>query len=680
MTTPVETLALTKLKESGLDKKDMKFLKMKPLPAEQLEAMGHRHGCGRGGLVIPYFALNGEPTQFHRVRFLGEPPINGFKFKPEGLDRYGQLAGTINQVYLPPSLPEPWAAIAVDVSKPIVLTEGEFKAAAMCKAGIPTMGLGGVWCFRAAKHGLARLPIFNDIQCDGRTIIIGFDSDAATNSKIVSAELAVIRMLVDKGAKPVVLRIPSEDGKKVGLDDYLVAHGVDKMWELLKTAAPVPELELHEMNDKFVYVKEISSVVDTRTMQTRAVYPFINYDYKNKFYTVRVSTPKGTADKQVNIAQAWMEWPRRNEAESLCFKPGQGLMVDGCLNVWQGWPFEPRPGNIEPFKQLLAHLFVREPEHMKWFLQWLAYPIQHPGTKLHACAVLWGQAKGAGKGLLGEAMCRLYGAHGKLIGEQQLESNFNAWQEQTSFATADEITGRDSLRFADKLKSIITRRSAFIERKGVDSYERADIVNYLLFSNHSNAFRLEKGDRRYFIIETPAEKLSDEFYDEVGTWKNSDEGIQALMYFLLHVDLTGFSPTHAPPVTQAAKNMLEVSRSGHATWVARLETDSEVLLPKWELATPEEMLQLYNIDAEKRSRVAPTVGASGMAVALIAEGFQHACRGQGVRLSNGTQPKIFVITQDAQRRLALLQAPASVIKTLYEAERKEAKKKGAKLR
>src|SRR5262249_16810088 len=75
-----------------------------------------------------------------------------------------------------------------------------------------------------------------------RAVYVAFDSDAATNRKVQSAELALAGALQAVGAKVSLLRLPSgQGGAKVGLDDFLVAQGPGALRGLMEKAAPAPE-------------------------------------------------------------------------------------------------------------------------------------------------------------------------------------------------------------------------------------------------------------------------------------------------------------------------------------------------------------------------------------------------------------------------------------------------------
>jgi hypothetical protein len=255
----VNAAMLRKLAASGLQPGDAKKLRMQPYMAAQVEREWPTLPTARAGFCIPYFDLKGKPTSFFRFRYLEYGSGDGFA-KLVGRDkplRYGQQRDTLNELYLPPFVD--WQARAADASKPLLITEGELKAACATKLGYPTVGLGGVWCWRSAAKTLPVLPMFQQFSWEARPVFICYDSDAATNPNIVTAENALANALTGLGAVPHIARLPKlgEDGK-TGLDDYLVARGVDTFQtEVLDAAVPwLAAKELFQLNQEVLYVTD----------------------------------------------------------------------------------------------------------------------------------------------------------------------------------------------------------------------------------------------------------------------------------------------------------------------------------------------------------------------------------------------------------------------------------------
>ena len=145
--------------------------------------------------------------------------------------KYESPRGQPNQVYLPPGVP----GVLEDASRELLLTEGEKKALAATQAGFPTIGLVGVFGWKAGKKETL-LPALERIAWKGRHVFIVFDSDIATKPEVQDAESRLAAHLKARGAIVKVVRLPQgepgPDGKpvKVGLDDWLVAcqaNGLD---------------------------------------------------------------------------------------------------------------------------------------------------------------------------------------------------------------------------------------------------------------------------------------------------------------------------------------------------------------------------------------------------------------------------------------------------------------------
>jgi putative DNA primase/helicase len=166
---------------------------------------------------IPYFQLDGTRSGFSRWKLI---PVGDEK---PGM-KYYQLEKTIPQIYLPRLVN--WQKIAADPKQPIIITEGEKKAACACLHGLPCMGLGGVWTFGSKKWRYRVLPDFDKFVWDGREVEVCYDSDLSANENVQRACEGLLAELRSRGARTFLRRLPATDGK-TGLDDLLVAVGVE---------------------------------------------------------------------------------------------------------------------------------------------------------------------------------------------------------------------------------------------------------------------------------------------------------------------------------------------------------------------------------------------------------------------------------------------------------------------
>jgi len=194
--------------------------------------------CG-SCLIIPYCDQNGDYIGFQRVR-----PDNPRKSRKDDRPiKYESPRKSQNRAYFPPH--SDWRGV-IDDKRMILITEGEKKSAKATQEGFPTIGLAGVWNWKSEAAKVDSLiPDLDAIDWNGRDVVIAFDSDIATNENIQDAESRLAKQLSIKGAKVRVARLPAaEDGSKVGLDDYLVAHSAAELHQIINAAGEPDDVKI----------------------------------------------------------------------------------------------------------------------------------------------------------------------------------------------------------------------------------------------------------------------------------------------------------------------------------------------------------------------------------------------------------------------------------------------------
>ncbi len=637
--------AQAKWRSSGLEDGHAKHLQFRILTGEDVATALGVSDERAGGLLIPYFDFNGEPTSFFRVRYL--EPLPGFAGTVEKPQRYVQPAGTLNEVYLPPILAQPWSDVAKNPGASIYITEGELKAACGCAKGFATIGLGGVDVWRASKRMIDLLPQLAEIEWGKREVVIVFDSDAADNPNVVRAQRQLARALVGLGAIPTIASLPpAKDGKKQGLDDFLVAEGADAFVALLKSAPGFPEADaLWEMNERMLYVRKPGLVIDLKTAQQMDPTRFCTHHFSNLHYT-DISVGKGgtLVSKDKRTATRWLDWEGRAEVDGITYVPGGARIVDGKFNTWPGWGCQPKKGDVSCWKWLLDYLFKGEkPELRKWFEQWCAYPLQHPGVKMYSAAMIWGRHHGTGKTLAAYSLMGIYGDNAVEVKNKDLKGSFTGWGANRQFVYGDEISSQEARLDANWLKGLITQKDIRINVKFLPEYYLPDTINYFLSSNRPDALFMEDNDRRFMVLEVAGAPLERGFYDQYDKWlglrrgQYTGPGREHLFDHLLKVDLKGFNPMAAAPGSKAKEEMVIHSMSDLDAWVALLKETPESALRvlgekvavECDLFLAQHLLRAY--DPERRTRVTEP----GMGRALAKAGFRFANNGKKLRTKSG---------------------------------------------
>ncbi len=631
------SLGQARLAESGLNGADIKALGLSFLNPKQTAALGEEF-AERPAIRIPYHDAKGKATGFYRLRYLGDAP--GFEGATKKQRRYAQATGTRPELYMPRGVP--WDKIAKTPGMNLWLTEGEFKAAAACKAGIACLGLGGVYSWKSARAGQPLIPALEYFDWQGREVRLAFDSDLRTNPQVLRALLALSRELAHRGAKMFMVELPdAKNGEKQGLDDFLVARGKAALAKLGEEATPYTESEeLWKMSAEVVYIKDPGLVVvleDGRKMAPRG---FKEHAYANRFFWETQLAKDGSPSLvKKPLAPAWLAWEQRAELSRITYAPGaERVTQTGEYNYWPGWGCEPKRGDVSLWRELLDYIFKGDAVARKWFEQWCAYPIQHPGAKLYTASVVWGVQTGTGKSLIGYSLGRIYGKNFTEVNDQDIASPFNEWAENRQFVMGDDVAGSEHKKgTADRLKSMITRLSMRLNPKYVPSYTVPDCINYYFNSQHPDAFFLDDKDRRYFVWEAPMIPQPQTFYDRYDKWMMKGDGASALFYHLLRVDMDGFQSNMRAPMTLAKAAMSRDSKSDLADWVYRLRESPETMLRvggaeiEGDLFTTGRLLALY--DPEGKGRVT----ANGLGRELKKVGFQQVHGGSTIQTKDGPQ-------------------------------------------
>jgi putative DNA primase/helicase len=168
--------------------------------------------------------------------------------------KYESPMGLPNRAYFPPNT----VAALHDPSIPLLMTEGEKKAASADQEGFPCVGLTGVYGWHVKRErdkdgkptGDRKLiPDLAAVAWQGRPVFLTFDTDPTPNANVNWALWHLSQCLIRLGAVVKIVRLPQGepglDGKpaKVGLDDFIVKHGPDALRMLLAEAvasAPPP--------------------------------------------------------------------------------------------------------------------------------------------------------------------------------------------------------------------------------------------------------------------------------------------------------------------------------------------------------------------------------------------------------------------------------------------------------
>lgn len=245
---------------------------------------------------------------------------------------------------------------------------------------------------------------------------------------------------------------------------------------------------------------------------------------------------------------------------NVVFDPTLSCDPDTTVNLYHGFEMQPAPGDCSLILQLITHLCAGEDDLVEWVLKWIAYPLQHKGAKMRTSLIFHGD-EGSGKNLFWENVVkRIYGVYGGVIGNAQIESQFNEWASMKLFFVADEVVTRNELRqLKGRIKAMITGDTININPKNMTERVEANHMNFVFLSNELQPLALDKTDRRYLVLWTPPNKPA-EFYKAVAD-QIANGGVEAFYDFLMKLDLGDFSEHEKPPMTRAKADLINLGLS-----------------------------------------------------------------------------------------------------------------------
>ncbi len=116
-----------------------------------------------------------------------------------------------------------------DPAEPLLITEGVRKGDCLVSLGLCCVALLGVWNFRGKNElgGYTALPDWDHIALKGRDVYVVYDNDVIIKPSVYKSLARLKAILEFAGAHVHVIYLPSGDGAKVGVDDWVAAKKRD---------------------------------------------------------------------------------------------------------------------------------------------------------------------------------------------------------------------------------------------------------------------------------------------------------------------------------------------------------------------------------------------------------------------------------------------------------------------
>lgn len=297
---------------------------------------------------------------------------------------------------------------------------------------------------------------------------------------------------------------------------------------------------------------------------------------KNKFVTVEKKTPTATGTKieerHMPLSRWWQEKRDRYTYDGLIFDASLEEVSEqpDAINLWRGFAVpEEEDGDWSLMEAHIRNVIANgDEESADYIIRWLAWTIQNPTEQAEVALALAG-GQGTGKGILGRAMCKLFGPHGLHISKPELlTGRFNAHFMQTAFLFSDEAIWPGHKDKEGVLKALVTEPTMVVEPKGMNAFPMRNTVKLFMASNEDWIVPAGVDDRRFAVFRLNESKKQDRAYFGKLQHQLDNGGLGAMLHDLRSMDLEGWHPRKNIPQTDIRREQQDRSLPPQLKWLA----------------------------------------------------------------------------------------------------------------
>lgn len=265
----------------------------------------------------------------------------------------------------------------------------------------------------------------------------------------------------------------------------------------------------------------------------------------------------GDKGRWIAAFPVWQRSISRKSYEGIEFRPLPPCVADrgraNFVNSWRGWSVKPRQGGrYDKLIDLTRYGMCQESESLfDWFWAYLAHSVQRPGKLPGTAIVMYGN-QGVGKNTVFDAIASLCRDHSiEVTTEEQLTGRFTSHLCNQLYVLSDEATYSRSRAALGRLKALITSPTLAVEEKGKPIYTTRNCTRLFIATNNDEAFPAAIGERRSAVFKfSDVYKEDQTFFNQLRSELESG-GREALLYDLLHADLSALPNPTVIPKTKA---------------------------------------------------------------------------------------------------------------------------------
>lgn len=397
--------------------------------------------------------------------------------------------------------------------------------------------------------------------------------------------------------------------------------------------------ELREMNDKYCVLMhggrcrvmtEKEDKFGTNAEQRRTRIELMPFDDLKHFHMNRfvLTTNARQQTVRVPLGDWWLAQPGRRQYDELVFCPG--TETPGSYNMWKGFSVSPRP-NPDKIARYLDHLreniCVGNTEHYDYLIRWMARAVQLPGEPGQTAIVLRGK-QGTGKNRFAEIFGSLFGRHFLSIHDSNhLFGQFVLHLRDCCVLLANEAFWAGNKKQEGMLKSLVTEPTLMIEGKGTNAIIAQNCLHLIMASNEEWVVPAGHDDRRFFVLDVGLGRKNDTAYFQAMTDDMASGGKEALLHYLLTLDLSGWDVRKIPQTRGLRQQKILSYSNDEAWWFGKLMSGRVFE----DSASWSRLVPVSNLLYDYRAMLSAKAGRSRAAHTMLGMFLDKATRGGVVR-------------------------------------------------
>ena len=372
---------------------------------------------------------------------------------------------------------------------------------------------------------------------------------------------------------------------------------VSALMKLRDQGADIKKLLL-AMNEAFAVAQYGSKIVVVRVIGNDLIF-MTDDDFHKMFANLIIfeeTKDKNGATKTnaIKLSKRWYasDHRRRYFGRGVVFEPGGPPEIpNDMLNLWRGFGFQPKQGDWSLMRTHIRDVICSgNEEHFQYLIKWMAYGVQHPDRPIGVAVALRGD-EGAGKGFLWRNYGKLFGKHFKHVAHgEHLTGRFNAVLAETCAVFLDEALWAGDRKGEQILKALITEDTFQLERKNYDPIPVKNRLRLMIASNNQWIVPVSTKGRRYCVFDVSDKYADQKTPEHTAYWAPlqaqfgddaCDDGRAAMLYDLIHMDLSGLNVRDVPESAAKTEQKL-LSLRGTMAWLHQILQEGAIGSETWQ--------------------------------------------------------------------------------------------------